>query len=344
MNIPTISFFNNNGAGGATSFVYHLSWMYARLGLRVLAADLDPQANLTSLFLDESRLEQLWLPGNQPDTIYGSLLPLIENTGDVAHPSVEYVGEVPGQLTSFEDNSIGLLVGDLRLSLFQDTFSDAWHQCMDENERAYHITSAFWRVMHHAAKDYQADIILMDVGPNLGAINRAALIAADYVIVPLSPDIFSLQGLLNVGPTRQLWHREWQKRLEKKPATMKVELPPGQMQPVGYIVQQHPIRLDRPAQKQDYWLAKIPAEYSNRVLNQPLQSKMSVTADHHCLALLKYYSGLTSIAQEAHKPMFNLKPADGVAGSYMTAVLDARRDFEKLARIIAERTGVKIPQ
>lgn len=29
---------------------------------------------------------------------------------------------------------------------------------------------------------------------------------------------------------------------------------------------------------------------------------------------------------------------------YNEAVLDARRDFEKLARIIAERTGVKIPQ
>lgn len=46
-----------------------------------------------------------------------------------------------------------------------------------------------------AAKQVSADIILLDVGPNLGAINRSALIASDYVAIPLGADLFSLQGL-----------------------------------------------------------------------------------------------------------------------------------------------------
>jgi len=50
------------------------------------------------------------------------------------------------------------------------------------------------------------------------------------------------------------------------------------------------------------------------------------------------------LAQEARKPMFHLKPADGAIGSHMRAVQDAYRDFEKLARIIAQRTHVVIPQ
>jgi chromosome partitioning protein len=34
--------------------------LYFDLGLRVIAADLDPQANLTAAFLDEDRLEEIW--------------------------------------------------------------------------------------------------------------------------------------------------------------------------------------------------------------------------------------------------------------------------------------------
>lgn len=55
----------------------------------------------------------------------------------------------------------------------------------------------------------------MDVGPNLGALNRAALVAADLVVVPLAPDLYSLQGLRNLGPTLRDWQREWQERRER---------------------------------------------------------------------------------------------------------------------------------
>jgi chromosome partitioning protein len=60
MTAPVITFFNNKGGVGKTSLVYHIAWMLADLGHRVLAADLDPQANLTSAFLDEAEVELLW--------------------------------------------------------------------------------------------------------------------------------------------------------------------------------------------------------------------------------------------------------------------------------------------
>ena len=53
----TIVFFNNKGGVGKTTLVYHLAWMYAELGYSVVAADLNPQANLSAVFLDEHRLE-----------------------------------------------------------------------------------------------------------------------------------------------------------------------------------------------------------------------------------------------------------------------------------------------
>jgi cellulose biosynthesis protein BcsQ len=57
---PVVTFFNNKGGVGKTSLVYHVAWMLAGMGSRVVAADLDPQANLTANFLDEEQLEKLW--------------------------------------------------------------------------------------------------------------------------------------------------------------------------------------------------------------------------------------------------------------------------------------------
>jgi len=111
--------------------------------------------------------------------------------------------------------------------------------------------------MQKAAGPHGADLILMDLGPNLGAINRAALIAADHVVIPLSPDLFSLQGLRNLGPTLRRWRAEWNERLQKRPS-VDLGLPSGQMTPIGYIVQQHSVRLDRPVKAYDKWINRIP--------------------------------------------------------------------------------------
>ena len=57
--MKTITFFNNKGGVGKTSLAFHVSWMLKELGHSVLAADLDPQANLTGMCMDESRLEEV---------------------------------------------------------------------------------------------------------------------------------------------------------------------------------------------------------------------------------------------------------------------------------------------
>ena len=196
MATTVIAFFNNKGGVGKTSLVYHLAWMYAEAGFRVVAADIDPQANLTAAFVDEERLEELWDEKKQPETIYGAVQPLMKGVGDIADPHLELISQ-----------NLSLLVGDLALSGFEHELSAQWPDCLDGKERAFRVISAFWRTIQRAARKHSADIVLMDLGPNLGAINRSALIAADYVVVPLSPDLFSLQGLRNLGPTLGRWQR-----------------------------------------------------------------------------------------------------------------------------------------
>ncbi len=330
MSVSAIAFFNNKGGVGKTSLVYHLAWMITDLGTRVVAADLDPQSNLTAAFLDDNRLEELWPDGDHPNTIYGSVQPIIRGIGDVSSPHLENVAD-----------GLALLVGDLALSGFEDQLSDVWPRCMDRDERAFRVTSAFWRIMQSAAHLHQADVILMDLGPNLGAINRAALISADFVVIPLSPDLFSVQGLRNLGPSLRRWREEWKERLGRNPAA-DLRLPSGNMQPSGYIVQQHSVRLDRPVKAYERWIARIPQIYRNEVLNISNEPNIMLRDDPECLALLKHYRSLVPMAQEAKKPVFQLKPADGAIGAHFHAVKGAYQDFEKLAQRICKKTGLKL--
>lgn len=332
MIIPIIAFFNNKGGVGKTSMVYHLAWMFADKGLRVVAADLDPQGNLTAAFLNEDRLEE-FLPSNgHPLTIFGCLQPIKKGTGDIASPHVEPITE-----------RLGLVVGDMALSTFEDQLSEVWPKCMDRDERAFRVTSAFWRILQEAARAHKADVILIDLGPDLGAINRAALIASDYVVIPLGPDLFSLQGLQNLGPALRRWRDEWKERVARNPVP-DLLLPSGRIEPIGYMVLRHSIRLDRPVQAYDRWIARIPQTYRQSVLDEPATRIVPIDSDPNCIAKLKDYRSLMPLAQEARKAMFFLKPADGALGAHTYAVSQAYKDFLDVAREIAKRTKIGLPQ
>ena len=79
--MKTIAFFNNKGGVGKTTLVYHIAWMMAELGHKVLTVDLDPQANLSSIFMKEEKLETLW-PENAPhSSVLASVSPILEGIG-----------------------------------------------------------------------------------------------------------------------------------------------------------------------------------------------------------------------------------------------------------------------
>ena len=321
-----VAFFNNKGGVGKTSLVYHLAWMYSGLGRSVVAADLDPQANLTSLFIDNDSLEPLW-EGEGRTTIYGALEPLLEGIGDIGSPHLVARGP-----------SLHLVVGGLRLAAAEDEITRQWPDCLDRKPRAFRVVSALWRLLLRAATKAEADLVLVDVGPNLGALNRAALVAADYVVVPLTPDLYSLHGLRNLGPTLRDWREQWAERRPRNPVAG-VALPDGAMQPLGYVVMQHAIRQDRPVMAYQRWMDRIPGVYSREVCGQDPQSPSTVSDDPNCLAIIRHYRSLMPMAQEARKPIFALEPADGAIGGHARAVRDCYRDFRALAAAILDRVG-----
>ena len=328
MTVPVLTFFNNKGGVGKTSLVFHLAWMFSEMGKRVVAIDLDPQANLTSAFLSEDELELLWDPDNTApgsNTIYQCVKPLTE-VGDILAPQTKEI-----------NHRLHLVPGDLALAGFEDTLSQAWPLAMGSSNlyRNMRLLSAFWQVAQMAGKQHSADLILADVGPHLGAINRSALIATDHVVIPLAADLFSLQGLRNLGPTLQQWRNEWQKRVDNWPSPS-FELPRGAMQPEGYILMQHTERLSRPVKAYKKWADRIPSTYRQSILQKPATQNV-LPNDGDCLAKLKHYRSLVPMAQEVRKPIFQLSAADGAIGSHSYAVRDAWSDFKALAVAILER-------
>lgn len=320
--MTSIAFFNNKGGVGNTSLVYHCAWMLARMGKRVLAVDLDPQSNLSIMALDVDRLEALWPEEAHPQTLYGAVAPLFGGTGDVIEAHIEPLTD-----------GLGLLVGDLALSRIEDDLSTEWPRGLEGRERAFRVTTAFWRVLRDAAERHQAELVLIDVGPNLGAINRAALVASSHVVVPVAPDLLSLQGLRILGPMLGQWRESWQAALPKAKAALG-EMPQGEMRPAGYILMQHAERLGRPTKANARWQARLGQGYHESVLGQFGDPKQP---DPNLIQRIQHYRSLMPIALEARKPMFALTSADGAIGAHQASVQQCYTDFAKLCGEICRR-------
>ncbi len=323
----SLAFFNNKGGVGKTSLVYHTAWMFAELGYRVLAVDLDPQSNLSIMALKEEELESLWTDEDHRRTLFGAVEPLFVGTGDIR----------PADIVLLSDQ-LGLIAGDLALSRIEDDLSTEWPRCLEGKDRAFRVTTAFWRVMKNAAESHEANIVLIDVGPNLGAINRAALVAASHVVVPVAPDLFSLQGLKNLGPALRHWRNTW-KQAKIKLSKNLGPLPEGEMSPIGYVLMQHAVRLGRPTQAYARWEDRLPSAYHEFVLEEPSGQSIS-SPDPLRIHRIRHYRSLMPMAMEAGKPMFALRPSDGAIGAHQANVQQCYDDFHQLVVEIAKRTSI----
>ena len=323
--MKTIALFNNKGGVGKTTLAFHLAWMFHILGVRVVAADLDPQANLTSMFLHEDGVEALWGKVHEPSTIYRAFQPLLDRSGPLETPELQQIA-----------TNLFLAPGELAMSETEDALSSQWLGSYRKEDGAFRVVSALGQLLAQAAETANVHLVVVDVGPNLGPLNRAVLAAADFVVIPLAPDLYSIQALQNLGPTLKRWQEEWDD-IVKRNYKLAVQLKVTQngMHPIGYVVQQHAMRLDRPVQAYAQWMQRIPAAYRDNI-DVALASDTRISeTDPNCLATLQHYRSLMPLAQAARKPMFSLRAADGVMGGHVALVQKCFNDFLKLAIRVA---------
>jgi chromosome partitioning protein len=321
--MSTVAFCSPVTGVGQSTLLYHLAWMLADRGYRPLLVDLDPQSGLTIQALPPSRIAELWPEGDHPDTIHGAVQ---------AHVS-EGAGECDVHVEPLSE-AVGLLVGDLALACLEEPLAAAWVACSEGDDRSLRLSAALGRVIARGRTIHEADIVLLDVGSNLGALSRAALLAASHVIVPVTTDLLALQGLRNLGPSLSRWRESW-RSIALKVKDADPSLPSGQMTPAGYVLIQPVMYLGVPT------LAPLPGavdlDTTYRQYVGAARPLVTVPGGEACqIGRVRHHRDLVTLAMPTRKPMFALKPADGAVGAYQSSVLQCHEDFRLLAEAVIQ--------
>jgi len=330
-----IAFPSVSRGAGQSSLVFHLAWMYADLGVAVVVADFDPQARLTSKFLDTGEADALW-SGDKATrmTVYPSMRALLAGEGDPDLPSLDEIS--PG---------IDLFPGDPALAELEDELSVQWSRRHDSDAPTLTTLGRIRRMLERTAEKYEASLVLLDVGPNLGALNRAILMTADDTVVPLATDVSALHGLRIFGPTLWSWRREREGLLAGGSRAQSGDscLPAKAIPVAGCVLLERAFLLNRPLDVPDRWAQRLEQEYAASVLHEPGTVGQSVGEHSQPLARLKHHPSLLPMAREARKPMFLLQSADGVIGSETRAVQVCYREYRDAANRVARSCGFPLP-
>ncbi|PPF21075.1 ParA family protein [Rathayibacter sp. AY1A7] len=205
--VKSLTFMNNKGGVGKTTLACNMAhFLSSQSGLRVLLIDLDPQCNATQLLL--------------PEDIWGDVLS--NNSAHAERRSILYaLGEIrKGESTVRTDFSpvraerfeIDVLLGHPSLALFEDALSGSWEAALRGDLGGARRTHWVQEVVKASAESY--DIVLMDVGPSLGALNRTVAIGSDYLLTPTAADLFSVNALGNIADWIKHWGRRYKAAME----------------------------------------------------------------------------------------------------------------------------------
>jgi chromosome partitioning protein len=157
---------NQKGGVGKTSTCHHLAGAFAKLGRRVLLMDLDFQANLTQGFFGSATGTSI------PDQ--ASVYALFDDS--IRTPPQSLVHR-----TSFEN--ISIVPGSMALKVPSIPSRDA----------AGIKQLALKKFLSQVRTSF--DIILLDCRPDIELATWSAMIASDFVIIPVQPEDYGVQGI-----------------------------------------------------------------------------------------------------------------------------------------------------
>ncbi|MBB6419556.1 ParA family protein [Streptomyces sp. AK010] len=320
-----ISFFNHKGGVGKTTLVYNIGIALAQEGKRVLFLDLDAQANLTAAALDPELILAAW---NDGKTIWSCLKPVVDRSGELRTVDPQKI----------RDNA-WILPGDIRLSEFEEICPQGWTEALAGNAGGFRVSTTIHRIAVTLGAQVSADYVLADLGPNVGALNRTALLASDGFVIPMAPDLFSITALPSVGKSTSLWVEEWRAArgsAQRRELEFDFELPTGEPSPLGYISQQFTTYRQVPAAAYKQWIDRIPQEYQNGVVEPLKRAGVPIPTQNAQIGEVRNLSSLIPMAQKSQSAVFELSGTEA-RGSQFTRARDTLSLFEGLASEIVSR-------
>lgn len=174
-----VSMINMKGGVGKSTLTFNLAWRSAwKESLRVLAVDLDPQANLSQYFLGAIKYLQLLSDGSK--TVVEIFEQFASPTSKTGAPTLVEPSDVIHELHEWDDGSVLHLVPS-RLEL-------AW-TLKNPTEKAQLLPQFLAKVQN------AYDLILIDCAPTESILTLAAYRSSRFVFVPVRPEFLATIGL-----------------------------------------------------------------------------------------------------------------------------------------------------
>lgn len=321
-----LAIFNNKGGVGKTTYLYHIANILADIGICTLMVDCDSQCNLTAYAIDDVEIKKSW--GEKGNSIYRVIQRVAENMGDIR----------ARQPSCIRDN-LYLVPGDIDLSIYEDRLGETWASASVQ-PASIRVQIAIYRYIQFAAEKCRAQVILIDLGPNLGALNRTVLGGCDYFVTPLSPDLFSIKGTQNLGNKFVYWHDEWENNLRrwKRPNSgIPVEqLPHGTPKFLGYVTQQHNIRDTKSGMTIGWSIFgnQVDDAVRNNIVEQLSPLGQSEVKKDYMLGKIPNLHSLIPYSLNAHKPVYKCTSSDGLKGAHISKARDSKLLYQGIVDTI----------
>ena len=108
-----------------------------------------------------------------------------------------------------------LLRGDPRIETFAEKITEALTLLDGTMAEPKRIPRAFYRLMKRLANAFKLDVVLVDLSPSIGVLNRMILMCSDGFLVPMEPDFFSRQAVNALRQYLPGWVGEFDRNNER---------------------------------------------------------------------------------------------------------------------------------
>lgn len=321
--MKAISVFNNKGGVGKTTLMCNIaSYLAKEKGKRVLIIDADPQCNATIYLFKDEDIDAFYEVNSKQKTIYNIVLPYKKGKDYLA----------PNEYPIIHSQGFGVdcLIGDTHLGIMEDFLSMEWLEAGKGIERSMDTTFVFKKIVKELKEKY--DYIFFDIGPSLGAINRAVLFACDYFIIPMSSDVFSLKAIDNIASSLGEWRHKYNnmqeeyEKTEKNKYTIIDETVEFNLKFLGYCVMLYNFSNDKPVKAYEPIIANIP----EKIEKQLVQYAINTTPQSLKIGEVPKLNSMVPMSQTAKKPIFSLSYYDGVVGGHVAYVNNFKTLMENI--------------
>lgn len=304
-----MTLFNHKGGVSKTTTTFNLGWMLAEKGHRTLIVDADSQCNLTGMVLGyqgPTELERFYRAESERN-IYAGLAPAFESRPVPIAP----VDCFPVQGTE----NLFLLPGHVGISEYEVTLGIA-QELSGSIQTLQNLPGSIHHLIKLTADAIDAEYVLIDMSPGLGAVNQNLLATSDYFLVPASPDFFSLMAMDSLARVLPKWQRWAESAYDLEILrNAAYPFPRPHTRFIGTVIQKYRPRNGEPASAFQAWIERIGEAVKDNLAPALRRSKMllplktyrsaHVPADY-CLAQIPDFNSLIAKSQQYQVPIFAL--------------------------------------